>query len=201
MTQTTALSFRTACAVALLLGGLSLLAAPDLSWAEEEAEAGAEELPLTFRAQAMNPNRGGTARFDIRLQRWTTGEERDTLLAALQEDDTLARTMGGLDRVGTLRPIRSTAENLRYSRDVPTEDGGRMIILATDRPMAFVEAWGLTRTRRNDITVIQMTLDAEGSGEGVMMIGANVSWNEETDSIEVEHFSSQPIRLTSIELQ
>ena len=45
---------RSLFAIVLFSAGLFLLGAPDLSWAEEGVE---EELPLTFRAQAVNPNR------------------------------------------------------------------------------------------------------------------------------------------------
>jgi len=46
-----------------------------------------------------------------------------------------------------------------------------------------------------------MTLDADGSGEGQMMLGAEFSWNEEKNQLTIENLSSEPVRLSSIRLR
>ena len=50
----------------------------------------------------------------------------------------------------------------------------------------------------NNVTLIYLTLDAEGKGEGQMMVGAEMVWNEEKNQLTIENLSSEPVRLNSI---
>jgi hypothetical protein len=161
-----------------------------------------DDLPLNFDANAVNlSNVGprGTARLQIRVTRWSTEEERATLMEALKQpgERSLPDALFQQDRVGTIRESQGLGENLRYSRRITTEEG-QQIVLATDRPLAMVETWRSTRTRRYNVTVIILTLDAEGRGEGQIMTGAELTWDEAIDQLIIEHFASEPIRLTSV---
>ena len=183
----------------LVLGlGLSVVAAP--------LRAEEEELPQTFSAVAANMGtRGprGQVRLDIRIDRWSSDEERAVLVEAMKESGSrsLSDALRQQERVGRLRQLQGLGHDLRYSRVIPTEDGGRQIILASDRPIAFGEAARSTRSLDNNVSLIQMTLDAEGSGEGQLMLGAEFSWDEENNRLTIENFSSEPVRLTSIRLR
>jgi len=178
----------------VLAFSLSLVAAP------LPAE---EELPLNFTAVATNMGAvgpRGRIRLDIRINRWSGDDERAALMAAMKESGTrsLAEALRDQERVGRLREVQGLGWDLQYSRAIPMEGGGQQIILATDRPMAFVEMARSTRTRDYNVTLIQMTLDAEGNGEGQLMAGAEFSWNEEDNQLVIEQFSSEPVRLTSV---
>jgi hypothetical protein len=100
--------------------------------------------------------------------------------------------------VGTIREVQGIGENLRYSRHRVNEDGQQQIVLATDRPLAMVETWRSTRTRRYNVTVVVLTLDAEGRGEGQIMTGSELTWDEANNQLIIEHFASEPVRLTSV---
>ncbi|MGB6365254.1 MAG: hypothetical protein WBG93_00370 [Thermoanaerobaculia bacterium] len=161
-----------------------------------------DDLPLNFDAIAVNlANVGprGSARLQIRVTRWSTEDERAKLMEALKqpEERSLPDALFQQDRVGTIRESQGIGENLRYARRIIGEEG-QQIILATDRPLAMVETWRSSRTRRYNVTVIILTLDAEGRGEGQIMTGAELSWDEAKDQLIVEHFASEPIRLTSV---
>ena len=162
-----------------------------------------DDLPLNFDATAVNlSNVGprGSARLQIRVTRWSTDEERAALMEALKAggERTLPDALFQQDRVGTIREVQGIGENLRYSRRNTNEDGQQQIVLATDRPLAMVETWRSTRTRRYNVTVIILTLDAEGQGEGQIMTGSELTWDDANDQLIIEHFASEPVRLTSV---
>ncbi len=166
-----------------------------------------EELPLRFNAIAQNlSNVGprGQARLQINVSRWTTGEERAALMEALKGQRQGARSLASAlfeqEIVGFFREIQSLSENLRYSRRTKT-DGGQRIVLATDRPLAFAEVWRSSRTMDYNVTLIVLNLDTEGNGEGQIMAGAELSWDDAKDQLVIENFASEPIRLTNVRLR
>jgi hypothetical protein len=162
-----------------------------------------DDLPINFDATAINlANVGprGSARLQIRVTRWSTDEERAELMEALKEggERTLPDALFQQERVGTIREVQGIGENLRYSRRLTSAEGQQQIVLATDRPLAMVETWRSTRTRRYNVTVIILQLDAEGQGEGQIMTGSELTWDEEKNQLVIEHFASEPVRLTSV---
>ena len=167
-----------------------------------------EELPLQFDAVAVNmSNVGprGQARIQIRIDRWSTDEERAKIFEALKNQRRggrdLADTLFGKEPVGTIREQQSLAYDLRYSRSIPTEGGGKQLILATDRRIAFAEAWRASRTLDYNVSLIVLDVDERGRGEGQLMLGAEFGWNEAENRVEIEHFASQPIRLNNVRLR
>ena len=160
------------------------------------------DLPWRFSAVSVNmSNVGprGTARLEITVNRWSSDEERATLLEALKAGGrrSLPDALRDQESVGRFREVTSLAEDLFYSRIIPTEKG-HMILMATDRPLAFAEVRRSARTRDYNVTIIQLNLDADGSGEGSIMAGAELSWDEDKNQIVIEHFASEPLRLTQV---
>ncbi len=78
------------------------------------------------------------------------------------------------------------------------EDGKRQIVLATDRPVSFAEAYDQSRLGDFDVTIILLTVDAEGKGEGLLSMGTEVKWNDSTNKLEITNVSSQPIKLGDV---
>ena len=64
-------------------------------------------------------------------------KQQDGLLDALQRIN---------PRVGFIRLPNTIGYDLRYARQVPGEDGGRQILIATDRRIGFQEARNQPRT-------------------------------------------------------
>ena len=187
--------------VAVLVHGLMLVvgAAP--------LPAAEEELPLNFDVVAVNMSnvgQRGQARLQIRINRWSTDEERAKLMEALRaqtgqaRDRTLADTLFGKETVGTIREQQSLSYDLRYSRSAMAPDGGRQIILATDRPVTFQEAYQDTMAGDFDVSVVILTLDANGKGDGILSYGTELKWDDKTGMISPTNVSSQPIKLTNV---
>lgn len=192
-----------AAAVALLL---PLVGLPSPAVAEESSD-----LPLNLQANVMVTQSGTGARrssmLQIRIREWTTEEERQEVLAEIQEASTqstrnrnraVARALRGASRVGSMNLPATTGWPIRYSRHDQTADGKQRIILATDRPVSFAEAFNSSMVGEFDVTVIQLTLDAEGNGEGTLSLGTEVRWNSDTEKLEVTNLSSQPIMLGNV---
>ena len=156
--------------------------------------------PEEFNAIAIvNNNLGsGSGRVIMRVTRWSSEAERAGLVAALQKgNDPLLEALRDLRSVGTIRTPDSLGYDLRYAHQEPGEDGGRRIVIATDRPISFWEARNQPRSIDYPFTVIQMEIDKNGEGKGTMSYATKVM--PRGNVIILENFASAPVMLTKIE--
>jgi hypothetical protein len=153
-----------------------------------------------FTATAIvNNNLGaGAGRVIMRVTRWSTEAERGLLTRTLLKDGprALLDVLQDQKSVGTIRTPDSLGYDLRYAYQEPGEDGGRRIVLATDRPVSFWEARNQPRTIDYPFTVIQMQIDKNGEGKGTLSYATKIQARGNT--IELENFASSPIMLTEI---
>jgi hypothetical protein len=142
--------------------------------------------------------RAGTV--DIVINRWSSDQERDTLRAALREGgtDSLLKTLQKIkEPAGYIRSTGSVGYPLRFAREIPNSDGGRRIIVATDRPVSFLEATTQPRTMDYPFMLIDIRLDANGKGQGKLMPLAKVTESED-HVVEIENYASEPVRLNEV---
>jgi hypothetical protein len=153
-----------------------------------------------FSATAIRSDNlgSGAARLLIRVERWSTEAERARLAEALltKGADALLELLRDQKPVGTIRTPDSLGYDLRYAHQEPAEDGGRRIVLATDRPISYWEARDQPRTIDYPFTVIQMELDKNGEGKGTMSYATKIIARGNT--IELENFTSSPVMLGDI---
>ena len=155
--------------------------------------------PEEFDAVAIvNNNLGsGVGRVIIRVERWSTTAEQTRLVAALKQgQDRLVEEMRDLRPVGTIRTPDSLGYDLRYAQLASTEEGGRSVVVATDRPISFWEARNQPRTIDYPFTFIQMEIDRGGEGKSTMSLFTKVI--PRGDTIILENFASAPVMLTKI---
>jgi hypothetical protein len=169
--------------------------------------SGASEPPaITLRAFAVNMTGGGRARagtIDIVVDRWSTDDERNKLRDALVEkgEDALLRAVQHVKpRAGFIRTSQSLGWDIQYAREIPTPDGGRRIILATDRPVSFFEARNRPRSSDYQFLLIEIRLNKDGKGEGKMATAAKITYDQDTRTVEIENYASEPVRLTQVEM-
>jgi hypothetical protein len=86
---------------------------------------------------------------------------------------------------------------LRFAQQTPTEEGGRRIVIATDRPIGFWEASRQPRTIDYPFTVIQMQLGRDGRGQGTLSYATKIVAHDNV--IELENFATAPAMLTQIQ--
>ena len=154
-----------------------------------------------FSAVAIVNNNiaSGMDRVQIHVTRWSTVDERDRLAKTLltRGPDQLLKDLIQIQPVGTIRTPDTLAYDLHYAYQRPAEDGGRQIVLATDRPMSFWEVRNQPRSVDYPFTIIQMTLNRDGEGKGTLSYATKVRVVND-NSIELENIGTSPVMLTEI---
>ena len=84
---------------------------------------------------------------------------------------------------------------VRDNYDLPD---GRRIIIATDRPMGFVEASRQPRSADYEFLLIEIRLGPDGKGEGKLAAAAKIEYSKEDKTVEVENYGTEPVRLTEV---
>lgn len=162
---------------------------------------------VKLRAIAVNMSGAGPARagtLDIVIERWSTDEERDRLRAAIAargSDALLSELRRIKPRAGYIRSPYDIGWSINYAREQPMPDGGRRIILGSERPMSFWEALNRPRSADYEFTLAEIRLNKDGTGEGKIVTPAKISWNRETSAIEITNYGTEPVRLTKVELE
>jgi len=165
----------------------------------------AQNVREDFTAFAINMNSGPrTATVDFRIERWSTDEERQALLSILIEEkdryranQALLKALQKMPKAGFIRTPDRLAWDLRYARQHPMEDGGRQLVLATDRPIGFWEARNQPRTMDYPFTILEVRLNKEDKGEGKMLAGTQI-YIDKNKNLVLENYGQQPVRLNEI---
>jgi hypothetical protein len=170
-----------------------------------------EKLEITAWAVNMsNIATGANQTVDITVSRWSTPEEREELIATMLEKgggDALLRKLQKMPSHGRMRfpswrgPDPHNARlgwDLRYTWQTPQPDGGRRVIIAFDRYIGFWEARDRPRTMDYPFTLIELRLNKNGEGEGKMAVAAKINFDKARKVIELENYSSEPVRLQNV---
>ena len=173
------------------------LALPLLSYAQTIGE------PVRLTAWAVNMSNmgtGGNSTVIIQIDRWSSEAERQGLRKVFFEKgpDKLLDALQDTKRVGFIRLPNSIGYDLRAARQDPLEDGGRRIIILTDRRIGFQEARNQPRTIDYPFTLIEIRLNKDGEGEGKMSLATKISFDEKKNTLELENYSSEPVRLQNV---
>ena len=175
-------------------------------------QSSGEKLHFSAFAVSMNNiSAGATAQVEIQIDSWTTEAERqrfieiaisegqDALLRAFQKAPSRGRiwfpNMQGPDptNIGLGWP-------LRYTHQTRTDEGGRRVVIATDRVMTFWERANRPRTVDYPFTLIQIEVDKDGTGEGRMAVATRINFDKNRNVMELEHFASEPVRLQNVKM-
>jgi hypothetical protein len=140
---------------------------------------------------------------EINVDRWSSDQERDSLLDVLRTkgENSLLSSLQDTKRVGFIRTPDRLGWDLHYASETPTDDGGKDIVIATDRPIRFWESANLTRTLRYPFTIIEIHLDKNGKGEGRMSVATKLSMSKDGKTLELENYSTQPVILEQVSEQ
>jgi len=177
------------CACSALLGLLNPLTS---------AQTLGEPEDFTAVAIVNNNLASGAGTVLIHISRWSTESERSRLIQTLQAkgSEQLLDELKDMKSVGTIRTPDSLAYDLRYALQRQGEDGGRQIVLATDRPIGFWEAVHQPRTIQYPFTVIQMQIAQDGKGKGTLSVATKIVARDNV--VELENFATQPVMLSEI---
>lgn len=158
-------------------------------------------VPEEFSAILSNiSNVGGTGitPLTIRISRWTGNEENERLLGILREkgQDAFLNALVDGKSVGYIMTPTSLRYDFFYARQSVDSEGGRHIMLITDRPMTPMERTSAAQSRDYPFTVIDLRLDNQGEGEGTLaqLVRLRLSGN----ILGIENLATGPMRLTEV---
>jgi hypothetical protein len=156
--------------------------------------------PAQFSASYVDLNSGRTGPVQISVTRWSTPAERKTLTQTLFKDgqEALLDELRDMRSVGRIYTPGSIGYDLRYAEERKLPDGGREIILATDRPMSFWEMVNRPTSSQYPFTWVQFKMRPDGTGEGKIAVAARIVGEEADDLIEVQDFAISPVTLQNI---
>ena len=184
----------TKAAVSLALA--AAIAVPVAVRAADKPEA------LRLRAFAVDLNNNARTRtLDIVIERWSTPDEIKNFKAASTEggDDALLKAMQKTKpRCGYVRTETSIAWDLYLASETTLSGGGRRIVVATDRPVGYWEAFNPSRLNEYKFSLAEIRLGPDGKGEGKAIPYAQVSYDKDTNTFEVENYETLPVRLTQV---
>ena len=194
---------RALLASGIVTAALMLAPAPPVQAQQEALEIDA------FAINMSNIATGANARVDIRIDSWSTPEEREQLIVTMLEkgSDALLKALQkapvkGRFRIPTARPPDphhlSLGLDIRYAWQVPLPEGGKRIVLAMDRYIGFAEARNQPRSVDYPFTLIQIHVDKDGKGEGKMAVATKIKFDKEKKVIELENYATEPVRLNNL---
>jgi hypothetical protein len=171
---------------------------------------------VTINGWALNMSNiatGANQSIRINVNRWSSPSQRQQLISTFFEkkQDGLLKAlekqpeMGRFNFPGYMGPDPNNTMRLgtdiRYAMNFPGEDGGRRIVIITPRVIGFREAANQPRTYDYPFTLFEMRFDSGGKGEGRMAYATQINFDKKKNSIELENYSSEPVRLNNLVLE
>lgn len=184
----------------VVLGALLALGPAIAARAQTSGQA---ERLTAWAVNMSNVGSGANATVEIVINRWSTEAERTSLINLFVEKGPAA-LLGGLQKaqaVGYIRLPNSLGYDLRFARQVPLDEGGRRIVIATDRPISMQEARNQPRTMDYPFTLIEIHLKKDDTGEGKMSVATKITHNKKDNLIVLENYGSEPVRLSNVKAE
>ena len=155
----------------------------------------AADFPLTLSASAQ-ASKGATTittTFTIHVERVMNGTYRSRVTDALKFGGypKFLSALRALPVIGTIQ-VENRMVEIRYVREDPVEKGSRLVLVA-DQPLFFL---GTEKARAGyELTLVDVTLDAQGSGKGTITGAARVKPTPD-GGIIIDDFASAPVEMT-----
>ena len=126
----------------------------------------------------------------ITIDRWSTEAERNTLIDAFDSkgQDGLLRELERMKPAGYIKLPTTLGYDLRYTREVRNPEGGRRIIVGTDRRMTASEEINRPITTDYPFTIIELRVNNGNIGEGRLSALTKIKTNKKEGTIELEAY-------------
>lgn len=167
-------------------------------------QSSAPQLPERLTAFAVSPGGPRTSSVatpvDIVIRRWSSDDETRQLMTALKERgaDAMLGVLRDLKPVGTINTPGRLAYDLRYAQSMQADEGGRHIVLATDRQISAWEAMQQPRSVEYPFTFIELRLDDNRRGEGKLAVATRIIGSRDGHRLQLENYALQPIALNDV---
>jgi hypothetical protein len=136
----------------------------------------------------------------IRIARWSTQAEKEGFARTLLNlgPEALLDELCEARVVGTIQSPQSLPWQLRFAWQERTPDGGRRILILTDRPIDKWEVVLGSPSLAYPFSLIELRLNGDGEGEGRLSVATRVRVDRAHDVIELENYDEAPARLTVV---
>jgi hypothetical protein len=164
---------------------------------EAQDKAGPEE----YQAQAMGQGTqmGQTFNVTVRIEAYSTPEERQVLVDAFQKAGSqgLFNALNKMTTKGRMAITGTLGYDISFARKIPTADGVKLRIL-TNRPITFGEAWTDSRSMDYNLSALELDLtEAKGKSTGILLPACQFTINKKTNELEIENYQN-PWKLVDI---
>jgi hypothetical protein len=181
---------------------------------EQAAPSASDKVRISGWALNMsNIKTGANQTIQINIGGWSNPSQRQHLIETFLE-----KKQGGLVRELEKQPelgrfsfpgymgpdpnnVMRLGTDIRYAMNFPGEDGGRRIVIITPRVIGFQEARNQPRTVDYPFTLFEMRFDKNGKGEGRMAYATQIMFDKKKNTIELENYSSEAVRLNELKLE
>jgi hypothetical protein len=184
-------------ALAVVLLGLTLAGAqagaPSAADAQAAATAGE-----TFTGNLVSLLGGANTatRFELKLERYATQDEIDQLGALADRRQLALQEVLWESEMGYIRVGSELGYPVGLAFVVPGEGGRRTVYAVIDRPIQLYEIWRGLRSRDYPFSVVELELDADGTGEGRLYAVSRVHFG--TGRVVIEDLQPQPFRILEV---
>ena len=163
-----------------------------------QGQTAAEVLTATAAVKGAGGG-AASAPVTITIDRKMSEREASTLTAAFKAGGAAAlrKALVGIAPTGSVKIGAGSAAPTRFTIERPTSNG-RLLTILTDQPLAFVGAGqpGAKPKEGYDFAVIDIELDAKGSGAGTLAPAAKIKMNG--DAFVVEDYGAEAVQLTAV---
>ena len=187
----------------IILSGFTVCVHSNLAAQTENANPGSD-LPQTYGATAFGQAgslAGKSFGVTVYVTAWTSDQEIHDFAGVLKSSGPsgLVSALGKSKEVGRLSPTGFVGSGFRIARLKPAAGGERKIVMVTDRPIAFGEAYSGTRSRDYQFGIVVLDLDKDGNGTGTLAPVCKIKFNKK-DELEIENYGQKPLRLANVRL-
>ena len=189
---------------ALAVMALVVFAVPALAQAPYSEAAPTKKEPLRFTAFAVQLQGGRAGVVEVTIERWSTDDERNALIAQVQKtsdkDADQRKLVTALQKItpraGFINLPNTMGWDIKYAYETTLPDGTRQVVVVTDKPVSFAMA----RSGNEDeapFTLVEMQFP-KGSAKGEGKLLASTSISTKNGRLELETYYNQPTRLTEV---
>jgi hypothetical protein len=205
---------KTMIAAWIVAGALAATVMAAQTGGQSKAPSATDDVVISGWALNMsNVATGANQTIRININGWSSPAQRELLINTFlaKKQDGLIRELekqpelGRFNFPGYMGPdpdgIMRLGTDIRYAMNFPNPDGGRRIVVVTPRVIGFREATSMSRRTDYKFSLFEMRFKSDGKGEGRMAYATQISFNKKKNSIELENYSSEPVRLQNLELE
>ncbi len=152
-------------------------------------------------ARGTSTQLGRTVSVDVRINEYSTSEDRAVLIEAFQSGGTegLANALEKMNAKGRIAITGTLGYDLNFIREIKMPDGSRKIRFVTDRAILFGEAWAQTRSMDYMLAMGEINLSKDKSkSTGILMPATKMKINKEGE-LEIETYQN-PWELVNIRI-